>query len=251
MSVILTILSFIAGAFIGLASLEFISKKLKSSKLAPPLKCTACQVDFQKHDKLPIYRFISTKFRCRHCSSWLNWQYFAVELLSGIALASVVLSLWGSEIGVIQAIATFLALMLLIKLFLLKRVGLLKEKFLYSALLALFVFSILITGSFYLPVVGGLVIGAFFAFQHLISSDWISYEEVLIGLLSGVILGIVPGFIALIMAIVFTSAIAVTFALIQRHKLHDEALFAEVLLLATFITLAFKDSIINWYFSII
>lgn len=251
MSVIILLVTFVLGSLIGLLLTEFLSRKINKDIFPAPLRCGSCKIDFRNMDRMPIYRFAVSKFRCRHCNSRLNWKYFFIEALCGLALSVSVFQIISGQYSIIQGMLLFLTLITLVEFLLLRNLKLLSEKTLLLSIPLFATSSIYISNSFYFPLMGGLIIGSFFAFQHVVSEDWIDYEEVLIGILSGIILGILPAFIAVVLTILITSIIAVYIAVVEKHKLHDEALLAEVLILVTFMVLAFRETALDWYFNII
>ena len=46
--------------------------------------CPNCQKMIKWYDNIPLLSFIILKAQCRNCSAGINWNYFLVELISGL-----------------------------------------------------------------------------------------------------------------------------------------------------------------------
>ena len=78
------------------------------SVVAPRSHCTACEHGIAWYDNIPVVSYLILRGRCRHCGAAIDWQYPAVELLTGLAFGFFVyrygLTLPGLKFCILAAI---------------------------------------------------------------------------------------------------------------------------------------------------
>lgn len=82
------ILSFVFGCMIG-SFLNVCVWRLprNESIVRPRSKCPKCGTLIAWYDNIPIVSWLALGARCRHCHTWISWQYPLVEALTGVLFA--------------------------------------------------------------------------------------------------------------------------------------------------------------------
>ena len=62
------------------------------SVVRPRSRCPSCRTDIAPYDNVPIFSWLALRGRCRRCHAAISARYPAVELLTAITVAAVVLS---------------------------------------------------------------------------------------------------------------------------------------------------------------
>ena len=74
---------------------EFLGHTEPEANEAPPdlvfkgSHCPHCKHELSPLDNIPLLSFLSLRGRCRYCKTAISWQYPLVELLSGLACATL------------------------------------------------------------------------------------------------------------------------------------------------------------------
>jgi len=66
------------------------------SVVAPPSRCPKCGHQLSALDLVPMFSFLLAGRRCRYCKAPVSWQYFWIELLTGLVFMAVA---WRFGIG--------------------------------------------------------------------------------------------------------------------------------------------------------
>lgn len=84
------IMSFVLGCLIG-SFLNVCIWRLprNESVVKPRSKCPKCGSGIAWFDNIPIVSWLALGARCRHCHTWISWQYPLVEALTGVLFACV------------------------------------------------------------------------------------------------------------------------------------------------------------------
>jgi leader peptidase (prepilin peptidase) / N-methyltransferase len=61
------------------------------SLVHPRSRCPSCQTQIASYDNIPIVSWLLLRGRCRHCGARISARYPAVELITALAFAAVVL----------------------------------------------------------------------------------------------------------------------------------------------------------------
>ena len=91
MYLILFCIGLAVGSFINVVSLRYQpGQKLLSSRIIGGRShCPHCRQKLNWYELVPIFSFLIQKGRCRHCGSWISWQYPIVEILSGLIFVAI------------------------------------------------------------------------------------------------------------------------------------------------------------------
>jgi len=64
---------------------------LGESVVSPRSRCPSCGVQIAGYDNVPVLSWLALRGRCRHCDATISPRYPAVELLTALAFAAIVL----------------------------------------------------------------------------------------------------------------------------------------------------------------
>src|SRR3954469_16871692 len=86
------VLAGIIGAIVG-SFLNVVAYRLprKQSLLHPGSRCPACETPIKPYDNVPVLGWLWLRGRCRACGAKISWHYPAIEALTGLLCACVVL----------------------------------------------------------------------------------------------------------------------------------------------------------------
>jgi len=253
-------LGLIVGSF-----LNMVIYRLKNGgKLAlDRSRCTKCKKELGILDLIPVLSFLLLKGRCRYCKKKISWQYPIVELATGIIFVFIFLNtellknnipiLGGSSSLIIFAFSALVTAALIIifvydlKYYLIPDIVLTP-----SIVISVLFFLVLATlgGSYPLlsNLLGALIFSGFFFFQYAISKGkWVGGGDIKLGLLLGFVLGWKLSILALILAYVSGSIIALTLIALKKKTRKDILPFGPFLILSSFICMFFGEAIIYWY----
>lgn len=217
--------------------------------------CPYCRDIIAWYDNIPILSFIALKGRCRKCKKPISWQYPLAEIFVGLAFVAVA---WHYQFGkgllspeLIRdwIITAFLAFIFIYDF---KYKEILDSATLIPGVF-LFLFSLAMGWQTFISMLVGVAIGAgIFLFQYLVSAgEWIGGGDIRLGLFMGVILGWPNILIGLFLAYVMGAAFSILLILTRRKKIDGRVPFGTYLALATFITMLWGGSILDWYLNLI
>src|SRR5919107_2855328 len=62
------------------------------SLVKPRSRCTSCGEEVRSYDNVPVLSWLSLRGRCRHCKTRISARYPAVELVTAVVFAAIVLA---------------------------------------------------------------------------------------------------------------------------------------------------------------
>lgn len=94
MQIFYLIISFIFGACMG-SFLNVVVERLQAKKsfLQGRSQCLHCGKTLGILDLVPIFSFLFLRGRCRYCHKKISWQYFCMELITGIIFGLIYLNI--------------------------------------------------------------------------------------------------------------------------------------------------------------
>ncbi len=232
---------------------EIFSLKKKSS-------CRTCLTPIHWTDSIPIFSFFKLKGRCRHCSTAIEWQYPAIELAMAVLFAAFFARAafgYGLPIGVEDGEwlalfvrdAVMVIFLTIIFVFDFKKQVIL-DRFTIPAIILTIIFNIALGIDASVMLLGGLILGAFFAIQFLASDGhWVGGGDIRMGLLIGFLLGPILGMISVLFAYILGAIIGIYIILAKHRSLHDHMPFGTFLAISTIVVMLFGEVILGWYLS--
>lgn len=257
-----TILTTILVSLIGVAVGSFINVVVFRTKGGQPVtgrsKCMKCLEPVATVDLVPVISYFNLRGRCRKCSAVIEWQYPAVELTMGIlfglfyirAITGFGLPVWieASEYLAVFLRDVMMASFLLIIFIYDFRYSYILDRFSLPAIILALIFNVLLGAPVVSMLVGGLLLGAFFAIQFLVSKGkWIGGGDIRLGMLMGFLLGVELGIVALFLSYVVGAIAGIFLILMKKRKLESQVPFGTFLTGATIVTMFFGMHILNWY----
>ncbi len=257
--VLWTIFISIIGILVG----SFINVVVFRSKNNEPFwkgrsKCRICEEPIAPVDLIPVVSFFALKGRCRKCSATIEWQYPVVEIVCGL-LFGVLFARAAFAFGIPEwidqadwvalfirdvVIAMFLVIIFVYDL----RYTYILDRFSIPAMIIALLFNIGLGADPADLLLGGFLLGSFFAIQYLVSGGkWVGGGDVRMGLLMGFLLGISYGVVALFIAYIVGAFVGVGLILLKKRKMDSQVPFGTFLAGATIITMIFGSHILEWY----
>lgn len=252
-------------SLIGVAFGSFINVIVFRTKTDDPFwkgrsKCRKCEIPVAAIDLIPVLSFFALKGRCRSCSETIEWQYPVVELVTGVlfGLLFARASLWIGVPDFVQAsdwIALFirdavLAIFLVIIFVYDLRYSYILDRFSIPAIIVVLLFNIGLGADGIDLILGGLVLGGFFAVQFLISKGrWVGGGDIRMGLLMGFALGLVHGVVAMFIAYLAGATFGIIMIALKKAKASSQVPFGTFMAGATLITMIWGTYILEWYLS--
>jgi len=237
------IIGLVIGSFLNVVILRVDDLK---SILNSRSHCPSCKKILRWYDLVPFISFILLKARCRYCNEKISWQYPIVELSTGILFA-ITYMFFGLTFGTAFYLLVFSILIVIL-------VHDLKTQYVPEGLVwTALVVSLL--GSWYFNgnglgsmIMGGLIGGGFLALLVYISKEkWMGKGDIKVGVILGLIVGYPEVLFALFLSFLLGSIVGLIVIKTAKKSLKDSLPFTPFLIIATFLTLIFGDSAINWY----
>jgi prepilin signal peptidase PulO-like enzyme (type II secretory pathway) len=213
-------------------------------------------------DKIPIISFFNLQGRCRNCSSVISWQYPVIEMLTGIifgllyirAISGIGFSLFeqSSEWLIIFIRDVLIACLLLVIFVYDYKYSVIMDRFSVTAIIIAFVANIYLGEDIMWMLLSGLMIGAFFAFQFLISKGkWIGSGDIRMGILIGVLLGLKLGILALLLSYIIGAISGIILIAFKHRSAQSHVPFGTFIAISIIFTLFFGNQIADWYIGLI
>lgn len=221
----ITILGFFIGSFLCVVADRFGTYQ---SFLFGRSMCEKCHAVLNALDLVPVLSFLWLRGMCRHCHAPISRRYPMIEFVTAVLFG---LTVWRFSfpgllpVGYLPAnFALFLFrdlmfVSLLLLLFLIDaRKGILPDVFTLPGILFIFGINSWLGIPWETLLIGGLVVGGFFAAQYIVSrGKWVGDGDIRFGVLLGVMFGLVQGVLTLFLAYVIGAAFALI--LLSRKKL--------------------------------
>jgi len=193
--------------------------------------CPKCKKNIKIKDLMPLLSFIFLGGKCRFCKGKISWQYFVVELATGLVFVLFFVKYGALNLFLCRDL--FFALILIFLFVFDLKYYLILDKIVLPALILAIIVS-LASGLGFLNLIIGILIGAlFFGLQHIISKgSWVGEGDIKLGALIGAMLGWPLVILALALAYIIGGAVAVFLLASARKK------FGDILPMGTFLTAA-------------
>ena len=248
------LLGVVFGSFINVV----VFRTKEGQSLGGRSKCRTCLEPISSVDLVPILSYFALKGKCRRCSSVIEWQYPAVEIAMGILFALFFVRAWlgiglpsfidSTEwIALFVRDATMATFLVIIFVYDFKYSYILDRYSIPAIILALF-FNIVLGADALNILLGGLLIGGFFAIQFLVSNGkWIGGGDIRMGLLMGFLLGAELGLVALFVSYVLGAVVGIFLVLTKKRELDGHVPFGTFLALGTVFAMIWGADVLGWY----
>ena len=219
--------------------------------------CPKCRKQIVWYDNIPILSFIILKGKCRYCQKKISWQYPAIELITGLLFIlawnmNVDFSTVSYELWVMSYVKLFrdwfiISVMIVIFIYDL-RWYLILDKVTIPAGIVVLLFNLALGFNLWNLLISGIIGGSFFLVQFLISKGkWVGGGDIRLGALMGLILGWPNVILAIFLAYIIGSVVAIGLLISRKKKWGSMVPMGIFLSTATIIILFWGEFILNWY----
>ena len=225
-------------------------------------QCDTCRATLGAVDLIPLFSWLFSKGRCRHCNCSVSWRYPATELT--VATLFVVSYLVWSELLIGFELVKFVAWLFFLTGFVALSIYdlrwlILPNKLVYP-LLVLSVFTLSAEALFFgggLGLLINAVLGAlscgglFYVIFRVSKGRWLGGGDVKLGLLVGLLAG---GALAATLLVLIASLLGLVVALFLLAKkgldFKMKIPFGPMLMLACVVVVLVGDPILDWYLNV-
>lgn len=264
MNIFLTLVMFYAGAALGsfLSVLVYRTRYNMPGILAGRSLCPHCKHQLNILDLLPIFSYLFSSGRCRHCNKKIAPHYLFLEIITGIVFAALFLK-FPFIMYTLSAPYTIFDPSLLWEF--------LRYALVSLTLLAIFFYDLLyqeipdvfsltgitfaLLGNIALTsptpmefVIGAAAGGAFFLIQLLVSRGaWVGMGDVILGIFMGIVLGWKLLIIALFFSYISGTIISLWLLAAKKATRKTKIPFAPFLVTGTILAILFGQQLLDWY----
>ena len=219
--------------------------------LFTPSHCQNCNHKLQAKDLIPIFSFLILRGKCRYCRKPISARIFLIEILTGLIFAGAFFSL-GFNVSAIFAI--ILGSILAIIFFYDAKSQLIPDP-LILILLVLFLIKIIFNFNpvfysqavFWQPILGGLVMFAFFFFIYLVTrGKGMGLGDAKLGLVLGLFIGVKFSILLLWLSFALGGSVGLFILILRLKKGADRIAFAPFLVIS-FLFIYFLPSLFKWF----
>jgi len=255
----------IGAAILGLFAGAFINARIMRSKdsmsFTTNRACAVCAAPLKHKEMLPVVGYLAVKGRCRRCTAVIPWQYPATEAVIALLFAFFAARILfhfelpvfvGPGDEILLFVRDALTALVLIMVFMFDyRASVIPDRVTIPGMVIVTICNILLGMPVAELLLGGLVLGGFFAAQFLISRGrWVGGGDVRMGMLMGFLLGPILGIVALFISYVSGSIIGIMLISSGNRKIDSHVPFGTFLAFATVICMFFGQYLFNWYMSL-
>lgn len=254
----LFILGMAVGSFLNVVGLRWGNRSFGGRSA-----CPSCSTTLRWFELVPIISFLVLRGRCRTCQTKISWQYFLIELWTGLVFVSVFMVInpidWLSAFYYLLVIVIFcIYIVILIYDFHHK---IIPDELVYTSIVLSFFIPIFFTHYSPFDWLAGPILFAFFASLWFFSRGRaMGFGDAKLGLSVGLLLGAEQGFSAIILAFWIGAIVSIIILIfnklgipaetgfIKKTKgltMKSEVPFAPAIILGAWISLAFQLNILN------
>lgn len=222
--------------------------------------CPKCKHKLSIWDLIPLISFLALQGKCRYCKKKISFQYFLVEIVTGLLLIFNFQFLISNQFPIfnfqflISAFYLLLINCLLIIVFLydLKHY-IIPDRIIYPAIGLALIFNLqfLISKQFSIfqfSIMSAFAAATFFFLIWFVSHGrWMGFGDVKLAFFMGLFLGWPNILVALFLAFLIGSFIGVISMALGKKKLKSEMPFGPFLIIGTFIALFWGAQLVDWY----
>lgn len=255
--VIFTFLGFFIGSFLLVVADRFGTDRSFASGRSV---CEKCHVTLRAIDLLPVVSFVLLRGQCHGCHSKISWRYPAIECLTAILFGLVAwrytipillpVGFLSTHLGVFLLRDLIFVSLLLILFLIDARDGILPDTFTLPGIVVITAINLYLGIPIAAILIGGFVIGGFFAFQFFVSKGtWVGDGDIRLGALLGAMFGLAQGLLALMIAYIIGALFAVMLISKKKVNMKSTLSFGPFLAIAGWVVLFFGSYLIRRYLS--
>lgn len=244
-ALIILIIGLLIGSFLNVVIYRLPRRE---SIAFPPSHCPHCRHKLAWYDLLPVISFISLKGKCRYCKQQISFIYPLVEVVTGIMFLSIYLFL--PSTGMVFLVYLLIMTSVFITIFFTDfKYGIIPFQVVMVGVLTT-VSYLLYSFSFFTitsHLLSSLSAFASFLFLFLITKGrGMGFGDVVLALLMGLFLGFPNIVFALYIAFLTGACISLILVLLGSKRFrHDTIPFGPFLVIGTFITVFYGNSILQ------
>jgi leader peptidase (prepilin peptidase) / N-methyltransferase len=237
----------ILGAIIG-SFLNVVAYRLPrhESLLHPPSRCPECGTPIKPYDNVPVLGWLWLRGRCRACGASISWHYPAIEALTGLLCAAVVLH-YGTDSDVWLPLI-FVLLLVPITLIDLEFTIIPNSLTLIGAVAAIVLTLAFESDQLVARLIAAAIAGGFFLVAWFVYPSGMGMGDVKLAGVMGLVLGraVAPAiFAALIFGTVVGMGVMARYGVKEGRK--KGIPFGPWLALGSLVGLFAGDAIVDWY----
>jgi leader peptidase (prepilin peptidase)/N-methyltransferase len=237
----------IFGAIVG-SFLNVVAYRLprKESLLHPGSRCPECGTPIKPYDNVPVLGWLWLRGRCRACGAPISWHYPAVEAVTGLLCALVVLK-FGADSDVWLPLV-FVLLLVPITLIDLEFTIIPNSLTLIGAVAAIVLTAVFQSDHLVAHLIAGAAAGGFFLIAAIVYPAGMGMGDVKLAGVMGLVLGraVVPAiFAALVLGSVVGAAVMARYGVREGRK--KGIPFGPWLAAGSLVGLFAGDAIVDWY----
>lgn len=212
--------------------------------------CPHCQKKLLYRDLIPLISFLALRGKCRFCGKKIGWQYFLVELFTGILF---VLIFWQHQVIDLFLIRNLFFVLVLTFIFIFDlKYYLILDKIIWPSLLIAFLINLFLGFGIWNLILGILIGAGFFLVQYLVSkAKWVGLGDVKFGALLGAMFGFNLTILTIILAYIIGGFIAIILLLSSKKRFGEVLPMGAFLSVAGFIVLLWGQQILDYYFNLL
>lgn len=249
LALLFLVLGLVIGSFLNVVIFRMDDLK---SILNSRSHCPNCKQILKWYDLIPFISFILLRAKCRFCGKDISWQYPLVEIGTGILFLLLYLS-FGVTFGAIFYLIIF-SLLIVVFVYDLKT-ELTPELFVWIALVLAFLGGSYFGHFGFINMVYGALVGggvlAILVYGSILfggaKEKWMGIGDIKLGVILGFLVGFPAAIFGLFLAFLIGSVVGLIYIKVAHKTIKDSLPFAPFLILATFLTLIFGNTIIGWY----
>jgi len=216
-------------------------------------ECPSCSKQLCFGDLVPIFSYLFSLGKCKHCKKPIGITYLLLEIFCGLILTALYLKFqFNTTTNILYYCYYAVISILSIGIFFYDiKYQQIPEIFTYPGIVLIFIVSIFLPGpGFFEMAIGGALGALFFGFQVIISKEqWMGAGDTQVGILIGMFLGWKYLIMALLIAYLIGSILSLVLLAAGKVKGNTKIAFAPFLITALFIVIFFGDYMYNLYIS--
>lgn len=251
-------LAAILGLFAGGFANAGIMRTKETLSFTANRKCSVCAHPVHGHDTLPIIGYLGLRGRCRNCKAVIPWQYLVTEVAMAALFALFAwraFSLFGAPVQVEAeeamllfardaGVAFFLVLIFMFDW----RASVIPDRLSIPAMFIALLANILLGIPATEVLLGGLLIGTFFAMQFFLTrGQWVGGGDIRMGLLMGFLLGPWIGIAALLLSYILGAVVGLFLIATGRRQLSSHVPFGTFMAVAILVCMLAGGPIVSIY----